>query len=88
MLELYKKRLQASGSYMGEALKNQSDMIMNETFKRDAKNGALDSIEEAKNDVDSFITSIIREQPQIWHTLRIMGRKHPEKILMQKGLFQ
>lgn len=35
MLELYKKRLQASGSYMGEALKNQSDMIMNETFKRD-----------------------------------------------------
>lgn len=35
MLELYKKRLRASGNHMGEALKNQSDMIMNNTFTRD-----------------------------------------------------
>ena len=35
MLDLYKKRIQQSGNYMGEALKNQSDMIMNATFTRD-----------------------------------------------------
>lgn len=35
MLELYKKRLLQQGTYMGEALKNQSDMIMNHTFTND-----------------------------------------------------
>lgn len=35
MLELYKKRLNASGTHMGDALKKQSDMIMDKTFTRD-----------------------------------------------------
>ena len=35
MLELYRKRLKTSGNYMGEALKKQSDMIMDNTFTRD-----------------------------------------------------
>ncbi len=35
MNELYKARLKAQGSYMGETLKNQSDTIMNETFTND-----------------------------------------------------
>lgn len=35
MLDLYKRRLAASGSSMGQALKNQSDMIMDNTFTRD-----------------------------------------------------
>ena len=35
MLELYKRRLSQQGTHMGEALKKQSDMIMNETFKND-----------------------------------------------------
>lgn len=35
MLESYKKRLQSQGQYMGDALKKQSDMIMDATFTRD-----------------------------------------------------
>lgn len=35
MLELYKRRLKASGTHMGDALKKQSDMIMDKTFKND-----------------------------------------------------
>lgn len=35
MLELYRKRLAVQGEYMGEALKKQSDMIMDATFNRD-----------------------------------------------------
>ena len=35
MLDLYKKRMAATGSYMGEALKKQSDQIMDATFTRD-----------------------------------------------------
>ncbi len=35
MLEHYKRRLSAQGSYIGEVIKKQSDMIMDETFKRD-----------------------------------------------------
>lgn len=35
MLDLYKRRLLANGTYMGDALKKQSDMIMDNTFTRD-----------------------------------------------------
>lgn len=35
MLEAYKRRLLSQGSHMGDALKNQSDMIMDATFKND-----------------------------------------------------
>lgn len=35
MYELYKKRVSSTGSYMGEALKKQSDAIMDATFTRD-----------------------------------------------------
>lgn len=34
-MDLYRKRLTAQGRYMGEVLKNQSDVIMNETFTND-----------------------------------------------------
>ncbi len=35
MLDLYRRRLSNQGRHMGEALKKQSDTIMNETFTRD-----------------------------------------------------
>lgn len=35
MNELYRKRLEIRGSHMGEALKKQSDVIMDRTFKND-----------------------------------------------------
>lgn len=35
MLELYKRRVKSKGSYIGEVLKNQSDVIMDATFLRD-----------------------------------------------------
>lgn len=35
MFDLYKKRVSATGTFMGEALKKQADAIMNATFTRD-----------------------------------------------------
>lgn len=35
MLDLFKKRMLAQGNHMGEVLKNQSDIIMDKTFKND-----------------------------------------------------
>ena len=35
MISDYRKRLLRNGSYMGEVLKNQSDLIMNQTFTND-----------------------------------------------------
>ena len=35
MLDLYKRRLLANGTHMGDALKKQSDMIMDNTFTSD-----------------------------------------------------
>lgn len=87
MLELYKNRMALQGSTVGQALKNQSDMLMNETFDRDPTykrgmlyNANLEPIEMVEFKFQKAQVYTINKD-QVEYFVQFKTDYHPEKML-------
>lgn len=85
MLELYKNRMALQGSTVGQALKQQSDMLMDQTFDRDPTykrgmlyNANLEPIEVVEFKFQKAKTYTI-DKDQVEYLIQFKTNYHPEK---------
>lgn len=87
MFDLYKNRMSLHGQTVGQALKNQSDMLMDETFDRDPTykcgmlyNANLEPIEMVEFKFQKAQTYTINKD-QVEYFIQFKTDYHPEKKL-------